>query len=144
MKSLSSTNAGLAMNQRQNSEWKARIVLHDRLDEPSRFGVLAHEMAHIFLGHVGNDSDQWWPSRSNLGSSAAEIEAEAVAYLVTSRLGLSGSSAAYVSRYATDDGPVPGTVSLDLIAKVAGKLEKMTKELLPAPRQRGSAKVGST
>jgi len=133
-KPLSSTNAGFATLTRSTGEWKMRIAVHDGLDEPSRYGTLCHELAHIYLGHLGGDKEGWWPSRSGLNSRAAEIEAEATAFIVTTRFGLMGSSAAYVSRYLKD-GPIPASVSLDSIAKGAGRLEEMAQKSL-SPRKR--------
>jgi hypothetical protein len=78
-KKHSSTSAGFAMTDRGIKSYKMRISIHEELDEPSRFGVLCHELAHIFLGHLGSDQDRWWPSRQNLNHQSVEIEAEAVA-----------------------------------------------------------------
>ena len=118
-----------------------RIGLHDELDAPSRYGVLLHELAHVYLGHLGGDQDGWWPSRGDLARRAMEVEAEAVAYIVSRRAGLKGASPQYVSRY-TDDEPVLQKFSLDLIAKVAGRLDEMGTRVLPKRRprpKRGSA-----
>jgi len=132
-KPLSSTHGGFATIARGTGDWKMRIAVNDKLAEPSRFGVLCHELAHIFLGHLGADQDNWWPSRTNLERAAIEVEAEAAAFIVTSHLGLEGSSAAYVSRYLTGD-KIPAAISMDNVAKVAGKIERMAKELVSAPR----------
>ena len=129
-KTLSSTLAGFATFAHGDEQWKRRIAIHDNLDGPSQFGVLCHELAHIYLGHLGSDSDHWWPSRYNLGRNAVEVEAESVAYLVTLRLGLQGSSSTYVSRHMPD-GNVPEGVSMDLIAKVAGRIEQMARGRMP-------------
>jgi hypothetical protein len=144
IKNLSSTNAGFATVARGTGDWKMRIALHEGLGAESRFGVLCHELAHILLGHLGADRDLWWPSRTNLTLQTVEIEAESVAYIVTSRLGLKGSSAAYVAGHL-NDGMLPDSVSLDLIAKVAGIVEKMAtgyvspkKPKLEASRKRSS------
>lgn len=134
-KALSSTLGGFATLARGTAPWKMRIAVHDGLDEPSRFGVLCHELGHIFLGHLGADSDFWWPGRANLDRVAVEIEAEAVAFIVTKRLELEGSSAAYVSRYLTT-AKVPAAVSMESIAKVAGHIERMARESIPIPRRR--------
>jgi hypothetical protein len=136
-KSLSSTHGGFATVARGADDWKMRIVVHDGLDEPSRSGVLCHELAHILLGHLGSDFDGWWPSRANLSHASVEVEAEAVAWIVTTRLGLSGSSATYLSRHLKD-GQTPAGVSLDMIGKTAGLVERMaTKSLTPRkPRKR--------
>ena len=53
----------------------------------------------ILLRHLISDQDRWWPAHSNLDWSMAEIEAEAVAYIVTNRLRFVRSSAAYVCGY---------------------------------------------
>jgi hypothetical protein len=133
-KRLSSTLGGFATFLGSGT-WKRRIVIHADLDEPSGFGVLAHELGHILLGHTGGDDDHWWPSRLGLGKNAVEVEAEAVAHIVATRFGLRGGSAAYLSGYVKDEA-VPGAVSLDNIAKVAGRIEQMAQGLLPAPRPR--------
>ena len=130
---LSSSNAGFVRLDPRTTHEKFRIVIHEELTERSRFGVLCHEMAHIFLGHLGSDTDGWWPARSHLGRRAIEIEAETTAYIVTRRLGLEGTSAAYISRHLDLDGTVPSGVSFDTIAKVAGKIERMATGLAKRP-----------
>lgn len=128
-KPLSSTNAGFVTS-RVVGEWKMRIAIDESLDGAARFGVLCHELAHVLLGHLGSDRDLWWPSRCNLTRRTVEIEAEAVAHVVLTRLGLHGSSAAYVSRHLGVS-ELPESVSIDLIAKVAGQVEAMVREKLP-------------
>lgn len=132
---LSSTYAGFATQHLTSGDWKMRIAVHEGLDAPSRFGILCHEIAHVLLGHLGSDYDGWWPARSNLTHRTVEIEAEAVAHIVTTRFGLAGHSAGYLSSY-TKDGAIPETVSLDFIAKVAGHIEKMATEPMPARKPR--------
>ena len=121
---------------------KFRIVVHDENEPSDRFGVLCHELAHIFLGHLGSDRDRWWPARSHLGRRTVEIEAEATAYIVTRHLGLEGTSAEYLSSYVDDGGGIPKNVSIDLIAKVARRIENLALGLQPAPRPRHQ--VGSS
>ena len=132
-KTLSSTHGGFATLARATGDWKMRVVVHDQLDAPSRFGVLCHELAHILLGHLGSDWDHWWPARTNLSRAPIEVEAEAVAWIATTRLGLEGASAAYVSRHLKE-GQTPIGVSTDMIAKTAGHIERMAREKL-APRR---------
>lgn len=134
-KELSSTHGGRATNDPGVYGWKMRITIHDRLDGPSQFGVLVHELAHVLLGHLGTDYDHWWPGRFNVDTASAEIEAESVAHIVATRFGLRGSSAAYLSGYVAGTA-IPQGVSIDLIAKVAGQIERMGKGLLPTPKPR--------
>jgi hypothetical protein len=56
-------------------------------------------------------------------------------HLVTTRLGLQGSSASYVCRYLGGQSSLPPTVSLDHVAKVAAKIEKMGEHKL-TPRKK--------
>jgi len=132
---LSSTNAGFATVSVGQGGMKMRIGLHDELDESSRYGVLLHELAHIYLGHLGGDKDGWWPSRGDLARRAMEVEAEAVAYIVSRRAGLQGASSHYVSRYLDGEATLQ-VISLDLIAKVAGRLEDMGTRSLGKRRSR--------
>jgi hypothetical protein len=138
IKPLSSTLAGFATIARGDANSKMRIALHQGLDEPSKVGVLCHELAHIYLGHLGGDPDRWWPSRTGISRRCMEIEAESVAYLVTTRMGLNGSSSAYVSRYLPE-GELPLGVSIDVVAKVAGRIEEMATHKQQARR----AKAGT-
>ena len=64
-----------------------------------------------------------------------EVEAEAVAHIVSLRAGLEGASPRYVSRYLDGDTTLK-TISLDLIAKVAGRLEEMGTKILGKRRTR--------
>ncbi|MEW6217234.1 MAG: ImmA/IrrE family metallo-endopeptidase, partial [Candidatus Bipolaricaulota bacterium] len=130
---LSSTHAGFATLASGEDGHKMRIAVHEDLDAPSRFGVICHELAHIYLGHLGTDRDRWWPSRINLDRNSMEIEAEAVAYLVTSRIGLRGASDSYVSRHL-DGEQIPASVSLDSIAKAASRIEDMARHRLEPRR----------
>ena len=139
---LSSTQSGFA-TPANGSGGKMRIVVNGELAAPSQFGVLCHEMAHILLGHLGSDEDRWWPSRSHLGRSAIEVEAEATAYVVTRHLGLEGTSAAYVSRHLKPDAEVPDGVSFDMIGKVAGRIERMATHRQPAPQTRSERRTQS-
>jgi hypothetical protein len=72
-----------------------------------------------------------------------EIEAEATSFIVTQRFGLQGSSAEYVSRHLEGE-EIPEGVSLDLIAKTAGLLERMARETVPPPRLRPLPTKAST
>jgi len=130
-KHLSSTHAGFATIAWGRDGSKMRIAIHDELDLPSRYGVLCHELAHVYLGHLGGDQDGWWPSRGNLLHGAMEVEAEATAYITARRAGLAGASSKYISRYLADDS-VLKSVSIDQIAKVGGRIVDMaTRQMRP-------------
>ena len=59
--------------------------MNERLADPERFVTIAHELAHIFCGHLGGSvshgskgqDESGWPDRRGLGKHEREIEAEA-------------------------------------------------------------------
>lgn len=129
-KELGSSLGGFATTRLKNDAFKIRIAVHNGLAPAAAFSVLCHELAHIYLGHLGGDADGWWPCRINLSHSTVEIEAEATSYIAAVHLGLRPVSEAYLSSYLKG-GDIPGTVSVDLIAKRAGKLLEMAQRKLP-------------
>lgn len=87
-----------------NGVYRWRIRINRALDEPSSFATLAHELGHIYCGHLGGDPRDRWPDRSRVLSHAQqEMEAEAVAYLVCGRAGLETRSAEYLSDLIVED-----------------------------------------
>lgn len=128
-KDLSTTNLGFATTKLRNDSYKMRIALHHLLPKQSQFAVLIHELAHILLGHLGTDEDKTWPCRINLSHSTVEIEAESVSHIVCDRLGIKTSADSYLASFLSTES-VPESISVDLLFKVAGKIEDMTKKLL--------------
>jgi len=81
-----------------------RIKINSRLEKAGRFTTLAHELGHIYCGHQGGDpQDRWADRRDQLTHGQRELEAEAVSWLVSRRLGLETRSAEYLSGYVSKD-----------------------------------------
>lgn len=89
-----------------------------------RFTTLAHELAHLCLGHLGKDAYLSVPARPTLTHTIRELEAESVAYLVCRRNGLSPKSVTYLSDYVNQD---TSAAHLDLyqIMRAAGQVETL-------------------
>jgi hypothetical protein len=110
-----------------------RIRLNDRMTEAERFVTLAHELAHIFCGHLGpcqsksggTDEESGWPDRRRLATAEREVEAEAVAFLIASRAGLVSASAAYIAPHAKKADM--SQVDVDLITRAAARIERLAK-----------------
>ena len=109
-----------------------RVTFNDRLQAGERFVTIAHELGHIFCGHLGacasqgkNDEESGWPDRRSLGSNEKEVEAEAVAYLVASRAELVTGSAAYMKPHA--ERADMKSVDVELIVRGAARIERLAK-----------------
>lgn len=100
------------------------ILLNSKHSDAQKIGTLAHELAHILCGHLGEDRDNKIPSRGNLTTDIQEFEAEAVAYLITDRMNLDIGSVSYLASYLNSSKDVP-EYSLDIVLKVAGRIELM-------------------
>lgn len=66
---------------------------------PTRFVTVAHELAHLYLGHLGADNGRRVPDRRDTPHALMEVEAEMAAYLVAMRNGLTPRSESYLSNY---------------------------------------------
>lgn len=64
------------------------IILNSKHSEAQKLGTLSHELAHIFCGYLGQTNEGFWADRRGAPPDAAELEAEAVAYLITDRMNL--------------------------------------------------------
>ncbi len=111
------------------------LLLNLKHDEAQQLGTLAHELAHVFCGHLGACEDGFWPERSYVETTTRELEAEAVAYLITDRLNLDIGSVHYLAGYLSDDKPLPN-YSLDNVLKAAGKIEEMLRGTFRTRRAR--------
>src|SRR5581483_1704360 len=122
-KSMGRLHGGFATARLNDGRWKMRVALRAELDEAAMYAALCHELAHIFLGHVGPDKDGCWPCRLNLTYAVTEIEAEAVAHIVCARAGLRTHAAEYLSSFV-EEGDELDAISLDLVSRVAGRIEE--------------------
>lgn len=128
-KAMGSLRGGFATARVKEAGWKMRIGLREELAPAAAYAVLCHELAHIFLGHVGANKEAGWPYRLNLPHAVMEIEAEAVAHIVCRRAGLRTHSAEYLASFVEDDDNLEA-ISLDLVSRVAARIEDMGSRLL--------------
>ena len=66
---------------------------------PTRFVTVAHELAHLYLGHLGPDRGRRVPDRSHTDHALQEVEAESASYLVARRNGIEPRSESYLADY---------------------------------------------
>lgn len=89
----------LAVSQAKSGKNLYQLAYNKNHDAPTRFVTVAHELAHLFLGHLGEDKGRRVPDRSNTSHDLKEVEAEMVAYLVARRNGLEPRSESYLANY---------------------------------------------
>jgi hypothetical protein len=106
------------------SAYDFHVSLNQKHTAAKQVGTLAHELAHVFCGHLGKTELGFWPERRGLDLKVREFEAEAVAYLVTDRMALDIGSAVYLSGYLNDDKLLPD-YSLETVLKAVGRVEEM-------------------
>jgi len=98
---------------------KIEITLHPRYNYITEdnveeaYGVLAHEIAHIFLGHLGEYKYEagvrepreikLCDDRRSVKHEVMELEAELTAWLVFNRFGIEKQSVDYMASWLTND-----------------------------------------
>ncbi len=104
--------------------WDFLLQLNSKHTDAQNLGTLAHELGHVFCGHLGVTQRGFWPDRRRRDLAGREFEAEFVAYLVTDRMNLDIGSVSYLAGYLKDGQQLPD-YSLDSVLMAAGKLEQM-------------------
>ena len=92
----------------------------------TRFATIAHELGHLYLGHLDADAKRRIPNRRHVPGRMREIEAESVAWLVASRHGVQLATDAYLSAFMkVDDEPIGRTLDVDRVMRAAGAVERV-------------------
>lgn len=76
-----------------------QLAYNDNHPPPTQFMTVAHELAHLYLGHLGSDHGRRVPDRKTTDHKLREVEAEMTAYLVGKRNGLELKSESYLTEY---------------------------------------------
>ena len=103
------------------------VLLNAKQSKETRFASLAHELGHLYCGHLGSPNEKWWPNRTNLTHNVQELEAESVCFLVCQRLGIENPSEKYLSNYVKENTDIE-KMSLDSVIKAATLIEQMAKQ----------------
>lgn len=107
-------------------------IINGRLSDTEQLTTLAHELGHLYCGHIGTHDDRRWPSRVRLSEETVEIEAESVAYLVCLRIEPSVQMPSHPHQYVGEGWPLP-SVDVNRVVTAAGRILDMSSGALPRP-----------
>jgi hypothetical protein len=111
------------------------LLLNSNLSRESCYATLAHELGHLYCGHLGSHDLKSWPDRRGLPIEIREFEAESVCYLVCARSGIENPSAEYLAGYVRRYEATP-PISLDAVMRASWLIEQMGRERLPPRKDR--------
>jgi len=94
-----------------------------------QFCTVAHELGHLFLGHLGPDPklnvpDRHLPKDEKKRRAQKELEAESVAFIVCARNGVTSKSETYLKDYV-DKNTAVDSVDLYHVMRAAGQVESL-------------------
>jgi hypothetical protein len=101
-----------------------RIHINRNHEPVTQFVTLAHELGHLFLGHLGPDKKLNVPERPPMDHAQRELEAESVAFLVCERSKVKSKSETYLKNYVSEHTTID---HLDLyqVMRAAGQVETL-------------------
>jgi hypothetical protein len=91
----------------------------------AQYATIAHELAHLYCGHLGTPDIKLWPDRQRLNHVTEEFEAESVSFMVCQRQGIQTTSPEYLSQFVKDHTDIPA-ISMESVMKAAGLIESMS------------------
>ncbi|HNY39002.1 MAG TPA: ImmA/IrrE family metallo-endopeptidase [Bryobacteraceae bacterium] len=101
-----------------------RMMINANHEPAVKFTTLAHELAHLFLGHLGLDEKLSVPDRRKADHRQRELEAESVAYIVCARNGVTSASETYLVDYVQKNTSVD-QVDVYQVMRAAGQIESL-------------------
>lgn len=101
-----------------------RMHINRNHNPATQFTTLAHELAHLCLGHLGPDKKLNIPERPRLDHAQQEFEAESVAYLVCERNGIHSKSETYLSNYVKPNTKIE-QIDIYQVMRAAGQVETL-------------------
>jgi hypothetical protein len=111
-----------ATNDKESNTY--RILVNKNYAAAVQFVTLTHELAHLFLGHLGADNALGVKDRSDLAHRQEEFEAESVAFIVCERNGVESRSKTYLANFV-DQNTTVGNLDIYQVMHAAGQIETL-------------------
>jgi hypothetical protein len=102
------------------------VELNRSYTATEKLATLAHELGHVYCGHLGADREDRWKGRRTLSDDLKELEAESVARVVFASLAPGVELPDHLSQYFTHEPELAG-VSLEAVLKAAGRVLDIAK-----------------
>ena len=115
---------GIKHATKDNEVTQYRMYINRNHSPAVQFNTLAHELGHMYLGHLGSNKTLNVPQRPQMNHAQQELEAESVAYLVCARNGVTSKSETYLADYVAYNTTVD-EIDLYQIMRAAGKVETL-------------------
>jgi len=91
-----------------------------------RYATLAHELAHLYCGHLGSCDSDPWPDRGRVSREVEEFEAESAAFIACQRVDDTARMPPHLGQYLAGQSEVPAGISLERVAAAAGQVVEMS------------------
>lgn len=118
-----------------------RMNVNKNHDPNVQFATLTHELAHLYLGHLGRDVYLRIPERPTQTHQQQELEAESTAYIVCARNGVANKSESYLAGYVAQD-TTADQLDMYQIMRAAGQIETVlglaAHSKVDRPKKKGS------
>lgn len=118
------------------------LIFNSQHSAEVRYATIAHELGHLYCGHLGTPNPKWWPDRKGLSRTLCEIEAESVCFISCCRLGIDNPSARYLAEFIQESSQPP-EISIECVMKSAGTIERMGRGLMKLRSDRSPNKEAS-
>lgn len=119
------------------------VLLNETYSPTEQLATLAHELGHLFCGHLGSQPSQlfpgeeFWRDRRGLSHPQKELEAESVARVVFRTLDPHNPLPPHLHQYFSTEPTLEG-VSLEPILTAAGRVLEMSRGHAPRRPRSGT------
>jgi len=115
-------------------------LLNDAYSATERLATFAHELGHLYCGHIGTHDPELWTSRPGLAEPLAELEAESVARIVFKRLAPGVELPPHLDQYFGNGEPRPNA-DIERVLVAAGRVIEMSKGFAPRRSKKLAARL---
>lgn len=115
-------------------------LLNDAYSPTEKLATLAHELGHLYCGHIGTHDRELWPDRRGLSEPLQELEAESVARILFKRLAPDVELPAHLDQYFGNGQPRPDA-DIERVLVAAGRVIEMSKGFAPRRSKKAAARL---